>query len=62
VNDEIIIIGETTGVVEMKLNEFNVNDALAQSAEKGFEVTFVTPELVRKNDKVYIVEQFNQTN
>jgi U32 family peptidase len=61
VNDEIIIIGETTGVVEMKLNEFNVNDALAQSAEKGSEVTFVTPELVRRNDKVYIVEQINQT-
>jgi len=61
VNDEIIIIGETTGVVEMKLNEFNVNDVLSQSAEKGKEVTFVTPELVRRNDKVYIVEQINQT-
>jgi putative protease len=62
VNDEILIIGETTGVLEMKLKEFNVNDALARSAEKGNEVTFVTPELVRRNDKVYIVEQFNQTN
>jgi putative protease len=62
VNDDLLIIGETTGVIEMKLKEFNVNDALAQSAERGSEVTFVTPELVRRNDKVYIVEQFNQTN
>ena len=32
-NDEILIIGETTGVLKMKLNEFNVNDSLAQSAD-----------------------------
>jgi len=56
-NDEILIIGETTGVLKMKLNEFNVNDSLAQSAEKGSEVTFVTQELVRRNDKVYLVEE-----
>ena len=62
VNDEILIIGETTGVIEMKLKEFNVNDELAQAAEKGSEVTFIAPELVRRNDKVYIVEQINHTN
>ena len=62
VNDKILIIGETTGLIEMKLNEFNVNNALAQSAKKGSEVTFITPKLVRRNDKVYIVEQIKQTN
>ena len=62
VNDDLLIIGETTGIVEMKLNEFNVNDTLAQSAKKGKEVTFKIPELVRKNDKVYLVELINQAD
>ena len=36
-NDELLIIGETTGVVEMKLNELSMNDKPADSAEKGNE-------------------------
>jgi putative protease len=58
-NDELLIIGETTGVVEMKLNELSVNDEPADSARKGNEVTFVSTELIRKNDKVYLVEHTN---
>lgn len=58
-NDELLIIGETTGVVEMKLNELSVNDKPADSAEKGNEVTFISPQQVRKNDKVYLVEHIN---
>jgi putative protease len=58
-NDELLIIGETTGVVEMKLNELSVNDESADSASKGNEVTFISTELIRKNDKVYLVEHTN---
>lgn len=58
-NDELLIIGETTGVVEMKLNKLSVNDKPADSAKKGSEVTFISPQQVRKNDKVYLVDHIN---
>jgi len=58
-NDELLIIGETTGVVEMKLNKLSVNDKPADSASKGSEVTFISPQQVRKNDKVYLVDHIN---
>ena len=56
-NDQLLIIGETTGLVEMTLDELIINDKSSRSAKKGDEVTFVTPELVRRNDKVYLIEQ-----
>jgi putative protease len=58
-NDELLIIGETTGVIEMKINELSVNDKPADSAEKGNEVTFISTEPIRKNDKVYLLEHKN---
>jgi putative protease len=56
-NDQILIIGETTGLVEMILREMIINEKISRSAKKGEEVTFVTPKLVRRNDKVYLVEE-----
>jgi len=56
-NDDLIIIGETTGVVEIKLNSFLRNDESAISAEKGDEITFVIDELVRPRDKVYLFKE-----
>ncbi len=53
-NDDLLIIGETTGVVEIKVNSFLRNDEAAASAEKGDEVTFVVDDLVRPRDKVYL--------
>ncbi len=58
-NDRILIIGETTGLVDTTLKEMIVKEKKSQSAKKGDEVTLVTPELVRRNDKVYLVEQLN---
>ena len=58
-NDKLLIIGETTGLVEMTLGEIIINEKPSRSAKKGDEVTFVTPELVRRNDRVYLVEQLN---
>ncbi len=53
-NDDLLIIGETTGVVEIKVSSFLRNDEAATSAEKGDEITFVLNELIRPGDKVYL--------
>jgi len=55
-NDDLLIIGETTGVVEIKVTSFLRNDESATSAEKGDEITFVVDDLVRPRDKVYLLK------
>jgi putative protease len=54
--DKILIMGETTGVVEILLKEFYVNDNLSEYAQKGDEITFKSSFLTRRNDKVYLIE------
>jgi U32 family peptidase len=54
--DKILILGDTTGVIETNLKEFYLNDRLAEHAVKADEVTFVLPDLVRKNDRIYKLE------
>lgn len=56
-NDDLLIIGETTGVVEINVNNFLRNDKAATIAEKGDEVTFVMDDLVRPRDKVYLFKE-----
>ena len=56
VNDQVIIMGETTGVIEIIMKEFYVNDNLSEHATKGDEVTFKSSTLIRRNDKVYKIE------
>jgi putative protease len=53
-NDELIIMGETTGVVELKLNNMFCNDKPSFKAVKGDEITFNCDKLVRTRDKVYV--------
>jgi putative protease len=57
IEDELLIMGETTGVLELKLEKIVVNDKEGQTANRGDEVTFKTPSLVRRNDRVYLIEQ-----
>ncbi|MGB5847600.1 MAG: peptidase U32 family protein [Ignavibacteriaceae bacterium] len=59
-SDDLLIVGETTGVVEIKVNSFLRNDEAATSAEKGNEVTFVVDELVRPRDKVYLFKDVKE--
>jgi putative protease len=59
VNDQILFIGETTGLVEVTLSKMIVKDKSSRSAKKGDEVTLASPELVRRNDRVYVVEHSN---
>jgi len=56
IDDEILIMGETTGVLEIKLEKMSVNDKEASSAKRGDEITLKVPSLVRRNDKVYLIE------
>jgi len=58
-NDELIIMGETTGVVELKPGNMLCNDEPALKAVKGDEVTFQCDNLVRARDKVYVVQKVN---
>ncbi|MBK9097120.1 MAG: U32 family peptidase [bacterium] len=59
--DKILIIGETTGLLEITLDKIFVKEKSSKTAQKGDEVTFVTSELVRRNDKVYLVENIIQS-
>ena len=62
-NNELLIIGETTGVVEVKLEGIMKNDLLSDEAGRGDEITFVVNDLVRPSDKVYLVTDFlGETN
>ena len=51
--------GQATGVYNFILDEFYVNDRKSSSAKKGDEITFASPLLVRRNDKVYVIEKLN---
>ena len=55
-SDEILIMGETTGVIDLKLEKMIVNDKDEQSAKRGDEITIRVPSLVRRNDKVYLIK------
>jgi putative protease len=59
-NDDLLIIGETTGVVEIKASSLLRNDEAATSAEKGDEITFVVDDLVRPRDKVYLFKNVTE--
>ena len=59
-NDEIIITGETTGVVELILSSFMKNDVPDKSAEKGEEITFGCESLIRPRDQVYLVKNIEK--
>ena len=53
IGDEILIIGPTTGVVEMNIGEIRITLANAATAAKGDVCSIPVPETVRRNDKVY---------
>jgi putative protease len=52
IEDKIIIIGKTTGIIKSKIKHMEINKSSVQKAKKGDEVGLKLP-LVRKNDKVY---------
>ncbi|MFZ2323710.1 MAG: U32 family peptidase [Ignavibacteriaceae bacterium] len=59
IDDEILIMGDNTGVIEIKLDSIKVNDVENPTAKRGDEVTLKVPSLVRRNDKVYLIERLD---
>ncbi|MBI5001877.1 U32 family peptidase [Candidatus Woesearchaeota archaeon] len=53
--DEVIITGQTTGVLQTIINELYVQDKRAIIGKKGEEITFSVPQKIRKNDKLFVV-------
>ena len=64
--DEILITGNTTGVIEGKVESMFVNDKPnIEIAKQGDVITFKVSERVRENDKLYVVknkEKFQGNN
>ncbi|OGJ13227.1 hypothetical protein A3K82_01390 [Candidatus Pacearchaeota archaeon RBG_19FT_COMBO_34_9] len=57
VNDEIAIIGKTTGIVYSKIDSIEINKKKSDKAIKEQEVGIKVPQLVRKNDEVYVIKK-----
>jgi putative protease len=53
VDDEIMIFGPTTGVIDLKIKEIRVNLESVTRTVKGEYCSIFISELVRRNDKVY---------
>ncbi|WP_343328245.1 peptidase U32 family protein [Polaribacter staleyi] len=53
VGDTILITGPTTGAQEMEVKQMFVNDASAQKATKGDEVTMKLDFKIRRSDRLY---------
>lgn len=51
--DQLIIIGNTTGVKHFSINELKVNDIYVQKAKKGDTFTTPLPFKIRNSDKLY---------
>ncbi len=52
-NDELLIIGPTTGVIEYVVDEIRVDMQKVELAEKGVRCSVPSPDLLRRSDKVY---------
>lgn len=53
--DRIVIMGPTTGVIELTTNEIRVDLVEVDSTKKGELFSLRVPERVRRNDKVYLI-------
>jgi len=59
IDDDILIMGDSTGVIEMKIAGLKVFDIDSSFAKRGDELTMKVPAAVRRNDKVYLIEAIN---
>ncbi len=56
-DNEIVIIGPTTGTVRHKIKSIMLDNKKLKKAEKGQKITISMPYKLRKNDKLYIVKK-----
>lgn len=59
INDSVYIIGETSGVVELKIKNILKENIPLNSAVKGDKITFECSDSIRERDKVYIIKKIN---
>ena len=52
--DRVLIIGPTTGVIDMQLPELRVDLEAVPRAHKGEHVSFAVPDKVRPSDRIYL--------
>lgn len=57
IDDEVLFIGTTTGSFEDTVKEIRKDLKPINSAKKGDTISIPTPELVRRNDKLYKLEK-----
>lgn len=57
VGDDIIITGETTGVIEKTVDEIRLDLKPVNSATKGDLISILVGEKVRRGDKIYKIEE-----
>jgi putative protease len=55
IGDEIIITGNSTGIIKQKVESLYVDEKPANEAEKGDVVTMKVNERVRENDRLFIL-------
>jgi U32 family peptidase len=53
VGDSLLITGPTTGVIQMEMPKFMVNDVFVDEAKRGDVITFKLDERIRSTDKLY---------
>lgn len=53
VNDDVLIIGPTTGVIELKVPEIRVDLKSVLSTNKGQQFSMPVEDFIRRNDKLY---------
>ncbi|OGU70702.1 MAG: protease [Ignavibacteria bacterium RBG_16_34_14] len=58
-DDNIMIIGPTSGVVNLQLEKILIEEENVNQADRGDKITFPCPDLVRHNDTVYLISRFN---
>jgi putative protease len=51
--DEILIIGPTTGVIQMKATEIRVNDKQVNETKKGEHFSIRVDQVIRRSDRLY---------
>ena len=53
--DELLIIGPTTGVIELQLDEVRVDDKEVETVPQGVAFSIPVGEKLRRSDKLYKV-------
>ncbi len=52
--DEIVIIGPTTGVIELTVDEIHLDTGVTETVEKGQLFSIPVPEKIRTSDRLYL--------